>query len=114
MHGRLDTLQTYDWNELAGDKPLHNVALIDRLQSYYPGKPTWAILDDCKLFLGREARQRKAALALTRGLQGLGTNFLAQTTVEQWPAQSVTPSCRSASKYWCTAEKSDSQIEMGD
>jgi hypothetical protein len=89
MHGRLDTLQTYDWNELAGDKPLHNVALIDRLQSYYPGKPTWAILDDCKLFLGREARQRKAALALTRGLQGLGTNFLAHTTVDPWPAQSV-------------------------
>ena len=83
MHERLDTLQTYDWNELAGDKPLHNVALIDRLQSYYPGKPTWAILDDFKLLLGREARQRKAALALTRGVQGIGTNFLAQTTVDQ-------------------------------
>ena len=52
------------------------MSLIDRLRSYDPHKPTWAIVDDFKLFFGREARQRAYALALTRGIQSIGTTFL--------------------------------------
>ena len=35
------------------------------------------MLDNHQLLFGREAYQRACALALTRGIQGLGTNFLA-------------------------------------
>ena len=72
----LGTQQAYDWNELHAAKPLHNVALVDRLRSYAPQRRTWTILDNFRLLHGREAWQRTCALALTRGVQGVGTNFL--------------------------------------
>ena len=77
MFSGLSTLQTYDWNEQSSSKPLQNVALMDRLKSYYPDKPGWALLDDFHLFFGRAPMQRAYALALTRGVQGVGTSFLA-------------------------------------
>ena len=70
----------YDWNEVSSYKPMHNVALVDRLRSTDPEKPTWSIIDEFGLFACREARQRAYALVLTRGLQAVGTNFLAHTT----------------------------------
>lgn len=73
----LNTQQAYDWNTKRAAKPLHNVALTDRLRSYAPKKRTWALLDNFNFLHGREPMQRAAALALTRGIQGLGTNFLA-------------------------------------
>jgi len=76
----LTTQQVYDWNELRSSKPMHNVALIDRLRSYHPSKRTWTIIDNFQFLFGREAFQRACALALTRGIQGLGTNFLANPT----------------------------------
>ena len=79
MFSGLPILQTYDWNEQSSSKPLHNVALMDRLKSYYPDKPGWALLDDFHLFFGRAPMQRAYALALTRGIQGVGTSFLANT-----------------------------------
>ncbi len=72
----LGTQQAYDWNELHAAKPLHNVSLVDRLRSYAPQRRTWTILDNYRLLHGREAWQRTCALALTRGVQGVGTNFL--------------------------------------
>ena len=72
----LNTQQAYDWNELHAALPMHLVALVDRLRSYWPEKRTWALVDNFKLLYGREAWQRAVALALTRGLQGIGTNFL--------------------------------------
>ncbi len=80
MFEGLTTQQAYDWNELHAAKPLHNVALVDRLRSYSPKKRTWTILDNFKFLYGREAWQRACALALTRGVQGVGTNFLASAT----------------------------------
>lgn len=77
MFTGLPVLQTYDWNEQGSSKPMHNAALMDRLKSYFPDKPGWALLDDFHLFFGREPMQRAYALALTRGVQGVGTNFLA-------------------------------------
>ncbi len=77
MFEGLTTQQAYDWNELRSAKPLHNVALVDRLRSYAPKKRTWTILDNSKFLYGREAWQRACALALTRGVQGVGTNILA-------------------------------------
>ncbi|MEQ1859263.1 MAG: hypothetical protein ABMA13_04955 [Chthoniobacteraceae bacterium] len=68
--------QAYDANTLHSSKPMHLVALIDRLRSYSPTAPTWALVDNTKLFFGREAMQRAYALALTRGVRGIGTNFL--------------------------------------
>jgi hypothetical protein len=67
----------YDWNEQNTSLPLHLVALLDRLKSDHPTTPTWAQVDDFRLFFGREARQRAYALALTRGLTSIGSNFLA-------------------------------------
>ena len=72
----LDVQQAYDWNELQSSKPLHNVALLDRLRSYDPRKTTWALIDDFKLHMDRGLRQRAYALALTRGIQAVGTTFL--------------------------------------
>jgi len=80
MFEGLATQQAYDWNQLHSSKPLHNVALVDRLRSYAPKKRTWALLDNFQFLFGREAFQRAAALALTRGVQGLGTNFLPSAT----------------------------------
>jgi hypothetical protein len=70
--------QAYDWDETRAVKPLHNVALIDRLKSYHPDKPTWTILDNFFLKMSREAMQRNYALALTRGVDAIGTAWLAQ------------------------------------
>ena len=76
----LATQQAYDWNETHAAKPLHNVALTDRMRSYYPQKRAWSLLDNCKFLYGRKAWQRACALALTRGVQGVGTNFLPSAT----------------------------------
>ncbi len=79
----LSVQMAYDWNERRSSKPLHNVALIDRARSLDPAKPTWALIDDFGFLFGREARQRAYALALTRGIQGIGTTFLAHTTAPE-------------------------------
>lgn len=80
MYEQMPVQQAYDWNEKHSSKPMHNVALLDRLRSYYPDKTTWALIDDFELFFGREARQRAYALALTRGIQAVGTSFLPNPT----------------------------------
>ncbi len=71
--------QAHDWNETHAAKPLHNVALTDRMRSYFPQKRAWSLLDNFKFLHSREAWQRTCALALTRGVQGVGTNFLPTT-----------------------------------
>ena len=76
MFEGLPVQQAYDWNELHSSKPMHLVALVDRLRSYWPKTPTWALVDNSKLFFGREAWHRATALALTRGVHGIGTNYL--------------------------------------
>ncbi|GBF76486.1 hypothetical protein PA598K_04960 [Paenibacillus sp. 598K] len=76
MHERLPVQTAYDWNELASSKPLHLVSLIDRLRSYDPLKPTWALQDDFGLFFGKADREKAYALTLTRGVQSIGTNTL--------------------------------------
>ncbi len=73
----LTTQQAYDLNETHAARPLLNTALIDRLRSYRPQLKTWALLDNNRFLYGREGWQRACALALSRGIQGLGTNFLA-------------------------------------
>lgn len=80
MYEGLKIQQAYDSNRTHSSKPLHNVALIDRMRSYYPQNVTWALIDNYKLFFGREAMQRAYVLALTRGVQGVGTNFLASAS----------------------------------
>lgn len=82
MFEGIATQQAYDWNELRASKPMHNVALVDRLRSYHPTKKTWALIDNFRFLFGREAMQRAYALALTRGVQGVGTNFLAHPAGE--------------------------------
>jgi hypothetical protein len=67
----------YDWNENNTSEPMHLVALLDRLKSDHPEKATWAQVDDFGLLFGREGRQRAYALALTRGVTSIGSNFLA-------------------------------------
>ena len=73
----LPVQQAYDANETHAAKPLHAVALADRLRSYFPKKTTWGLIDNHHFLYGREAWQRACALMLTRGVQGVGTNFLA-------------------------------------
>ena len=82
MFEGLNVQQAYDWNQSHAAKPLHAVALLDRLASYAPGKRTWALLDNYELLHSREAFQRACVLALTRGIQGIGTNFLPQIAGE--------------------------------
>ena len=77
MSEGLQVQQAFDANETHAAKPLHCLALADRLRSYFPKKPTWALLDNHFFLYGREAWQRACALLLTRGVQGVGTNFLA-------------------------------------
>ena len=89
MHENLDIMQAYDWNELSSSKPMHLPALIDRLKSYYPQKTAWGLVDDFKLFFGRQARQRAYALALTRGIEAIGTTFLAAPTGDQAKPQTI-------------------------
>ena len=98
MFQGVDTQQAYDWNATHAAKPLHNVALVDRLRSYAPRTRTWALLDDYRLLHGREAWQRSVALALTRGIQGLGTNFLADPSAD--PEQSATYAARRELHAW--------------
>jgi hypothetical protein len=76
----MNVQQAYDLNQTHAAKPLHNVALTDRLNSYWDKKPTWSLLDNNQFLYGREAYQRACALALSRGVQGIGTNFLAKST----------------------------------
>ena len=73
------TQQAYDLDETRAARPLLNVALLDRLISYRPRTKTWALLDNNRFLYGREGWQRACALALTRGIQALGTNFIAAT-----------------------------------
>jgi len=82
MFEGLRVQQAYDANTLHSSKPMHLVALIDRLRSYHPAIPTWALVDNNKLFFGREAMQRAYALALTRGVRGIGTNYIAANGAE--------------------------------
>jgi hypothetical protein len=98
MFQGVDTQQAYDWNATHAAKPLHNVALIDRLRSYTPRTRTWALLDDYRLLYGREAWQRAVALALTRGIQGFGTNFLADPSADS--EQSATYAARRELNAW--------------
>ncbi|WP_159882147.1 fibronectin type III domain-containing protein [Paenibacillus puerhi] len=77
MHERLPVQSAYDWNELDASKPLHNVSLVDKLRSYAPNKPTWALQDDFSLFYGKADREKTYAMTLTRGVQAIGTNVLA-------------------------------------
>ena len=72
----LNVQQAYDWNQTHGARPMQNEALTDRLSSYWEKKTTWSLVDNFGGLYGREAYQRACALALTRGIQGLGTNFL--------------------------------------
>ncbi len=80
MHEGLNVQQAYDWNEQKSSKPVHNVALVDRLRSYHPAKTTWSLIDDFVLHFDRQTRQRTYALVLTRGVQGVGTTFLPNPT----------------------------------
>lgn len=82
MFEGLRVQQAFDANSLHSSKPMHLVALLDRLRSYRPDIATWALVDNYKLFFGREAMQRAYALALTRGLRGIGTNFVAAAGAE--------------------------------
>ncbi|MCL2351751.1 MAG: LamG domain-containing protein, partial [Firmicutes bacterium] len=74
MYENVSVMQAYDWNELNSSKPLHNVSLIDRMRSYYPNKAAWSILDDYLLHFEKMQREAEWAMALTRGLNGIGTN----------------------------------------
>lgn len=76
MHEEIPVQSAYDWNELNSSKPLHQVALLDRLKSYNPVKPTWALQDDFSLFYGKTDREKTYAMTLTRGIQSIGTNVL--------------------------------------
>ncbi|NOU69400.1 hypothetical protein GC096_35875 [Paenibacillus sp. LMG 31461] len=76
MHEQLPVQSAYDWNEKKSSKPLHLVSLLDRLKSYAPNKTTWALQDDFSLFFGKEDREKAYAMALTRGIQAIGTNVL--------------------------------------
>ncbi|MEK8132293.1 discoidin domain-containing protein [Paenibacillus filicis] len=76
MHERLPVQSAYDWNELNSSKPLHQVSLVDKLRSYAPNKPTWALQDDFSLFYGKADREKTYAMTLTRGVQAIGTNVL--------------------------------------
>ncbi|OAS17793.1 discoidin domain-containing protein [Paenibacillus oryzisoli] len=76
MHAQLPVQSAYDWNEKSSSKPLHLVSLLDRLKSYAPNKTTWALQDDFSLFFGKEDREKSYAMALTRGIQAIGTNVL--------------------------------------
>lgn len=72
----LKVQQAFDAGTAHSSKPMHLAALIDRLKSYQPKTPAWALVDNYKLFFGREGMQRAYAIALTRGIRGIGTNFL--------------------------------------
>ncbi len=76
MHEEIPVQSAYDWNELDTSKPLHQVALLDRLKSYNPVKPTWSLQDDFSLFFGKADREKTYAMTLTRGIQSIGTNSL--------------------------------------
>jgi len=83
MYTGLPVQQAYDWNEQRSSLPMHQEALLDRLRADEPQKPTWALIDDFRLFFGPAPRQRAYALALTRGIQAVGTTFLPNPTGAQ-------------------------------
>ena len=59
--------------------PLHSEALLDRLRSWGgPEKRLWALIDNFGNHLGRQARLRANALALTRCPESIGTTYLPQ------------------------------------
>ncbi len=87
MFSGLDVLMAYDWNETQQTKPVHNIALLDRLRSYHPDKPAWALLDDFDIHQHGPAREREYALALTRGVQAVGSNWLPQDRGPQAKAE---------------------------
>ncbi len=79
----LAVTQAYDWDETPQERPLHNLALIDRLRSWYPEKPAWALHDDFYLKYNLQARQRIIALSLAHGAAGVGFNWMPQPSGEQ-------------------------------
>ena len=83
----LNVQQAYDFNQTHGAKPMQNEALTDRLVSYWEKKTTWSLVDNFGLLYGREAYQRACVLALSRGIQGLGTNFLPPSTSDTTAAE---------------------------
>jgi len=83
IYAGLPVQQAYDWNENKSSLPMHQEALLDRLRSTDPHKPTWALIDDFRFLLGRAPRQRAYALALTRGVRAVGTTFLPNPTGPQ-------------------------------
>lgn len=80
LHANVPVQLAYDWSETGASKPLHLVQLIDRLRSDDPAKPTWAVVDDFRLFFGRGPRERAWAFALSRGLHAIGSPFLPHVT----------------------------------
>lgn len=96
MFKGLAVTQSYDWDETDAEKPLHNLSLLDRLVSWYPNKPAWALHDDFFLKYGREARQRVIAMSLTRGPAAVGFNWVPQPTGEQASPQT----CADEQELW--------------
>ncbi len=80
LFSEVPVVMAYDWNEHQASKPLHNVALMDRLRAYYPNKPLWTVVDDFGYLFTRLPRERAWALALTRGPQAIGTNIVPHRT----------------------------------
>lgn len=80
MYKDIGVMQAYDWNEQLSSKLLHLVSLIDRMRSYYPTKTSWAIVDDFDTHLNKADREAAYAMALTRGIQAVGTNCIPNNT----------------------------------
>lgn len=75
MFAGMTTVQSYDWNENNSTLPMHNTALLDRLRSWWPEKKAFALVDNFGGHLGRQARLRAWAWALSRGPTSVGTNY---------------------------------------
>ena len=88
--------QAYDWDETDAEQPLHNVSIIDRLRSWYPDKPAWALHDDFFLKFNLQARQRIIAMSLAHGASAVGFNWIPQPTGEQTKPQT----CADMQKLW--------------
>ncbi len=76
LFSHLAVQQVHDWNGHRFEMPLWGVSLIDRLRSYHPHKQTWAIIDNHEHKLSREVLHRAYAMALTRGIDAIGINWL--------------------------------------
>lgn len=88
IYDRFRVQTAYDWNEVIGTKPLHNLALVDRLRSATPERATWSVVDDFGLCHSPTTLWRDWAVVLSRGLTGVGTNFLVHETDLTVPSQS--------------------------